>query len=337
MCPPHTYNSAERGSHPRVCITCPEHSRTSTGGATDIGACSCNAGFQPTAQAGGGVSCICAAGHRLASVDGSQFCQQCPIQLYKPFAGNVKCTDCPLPSMVTFSTGSTSVADCICPKGDYMAAVAGNTSCAPCPEYAVCDEPGLRLEDMPLQPGSWRPHELSVAVRHCYRDGACQGGTHVSAPAGSNGSYCSLGYGGPYCDVCSAVSNLSNTRGPEGGEGGIAQLINPRGKGARIKPLLSDSCLHACHSIPIPPHPTPPHQHTSVVLLLLLLLQVCGPAYVVASDKRCVPCEGETAFLMTPALVLLALLLLAALLSCRRCCSARQVKAEQQVVVVSCW
>ncbi|CAN0423513.1 unnamed protein product, partial [Ascophyllum nodosum] len=53
------------------------------------------------------------------------------------------------------------------------------------------------LETLVLEPGYWRATNTSRQVLACFNDHACLGGLT------SHPGYCSPGYEGPYCAVCS--------------------------------------------------------------------------------------------------------------------------------------
>ena len=134
---------------------------------------------------------------------------ECEVGFYNPSlnANNqTACLPCGYQS-TTIGSAAYSLEQCICNAGYYnrnSLNTSSTTDCQFCPIEADCAEPGTSLETLALTPGFWRSHERSLAIRSCYREGACKGGDSVSAPSGSNGSYCATGYGGVLCDVCEA-------------------------------------------------------------------------------------------------------------------------------------
>ncbi|CAM9180304.1 unnamed protein product, partial [Ascophyllum nodosum] len=83
--------------------------------------------------------------------------------------------------------------------GDYA-------TCKLCTDIAEGDTEGLNCKDhgastlnLPIESGYWRASMDSVYIRECFNEDACNGGSDVE----SVNDYCSTGYEGPYCGVCS--------------------------------------------------------------------------------------------------------------------------------------
>ena len=144
------------GNNDSSCTQCPDSSTTNSTGSTAVTACLCPAGKSGTitAQSGEGSSCsdcsidtytstagaatcttcpggsitngtegsiavtdcLCPAGKTgTITVQGSS-CSDCLINTYKSTVGDTACIACPGVS-ITNSTGSTALADCLCPAG----------------------------------------------------------------------------------------------------------------------------------------------------------------------------------------------------------------------------
>ncbi|CAM9236456.1 unnamed protein product, partial [Sphacelaria rigidula] len=63
-----------------------------------------------------------------------------------------------------------------------------------------CSAPGVSTETLPVSPGYWRANLSGTTIRRCFNEDACKGGSNVA----ETNEYCSHGYEGPYCAVCSA-------------------------------------------------------------------------------------------------------------------------------------
>jgi hypothetical protein len=68
------------------------------------------------------------------------------------------------------------------------------TSCAECPENAVCQE-GYKII---VDKGYWRKNENATSIFECYNPDACLGGYEVE---------CATGYGGNLCQSCIKEDN----------------------------------------------------------------------------------------------------------------------------------
>ena len=104
--------------------------------------------------------------------------------------------------------GSSS---CVCDKGYFMEDASGNGTtvgtCRICPKGAICDEPGVTLENLPIEPMFWRSSNRSDFLEDCIFDAACIGNVrNVTNKTETNitASVCGVGYEGPLCAVCSS-------------------------------------------------------------------------------------------------------------------------------------
>eukprot|EP00903_Cladosiphon_okamuranus_P009052 g8654.t1 len=67
-------------------------------------------------------------------------------------------------------------------------------------EGLECDTPGVLLTTLPLASGHWRASNETTTIRKCLNEDACEGGSVIHR----SDDYCAVGYGGPYCAVCSS-------------------------------------------------------------------------------------------------------------------------------------
>ena len=58
------------------------------------------------------------------------------------------------------------------------------------PLGSICDEPGVTLATIPLEPGYWRYDTTSIDVLKCPYELACPGNVSVECPAGHRLPYC---------------------------------------------------------------------------------------------------------------------------------------------------
>ncbi|CAN0056334.1 unnamed protein product, partial [Scytosiphon promiscuus] len=70
-------------------------------------------------------------------------------------------------------------------------------TCEVVPEGSQTTTRGNTVETLEILPGFYRSSETSLDIRECFHEQACAGGEIV-------GEYCSEGYSGPYCAVCTA-------------------------------------------------------------------------------------------------------------------------------------
>ncbi|CAM9101274.1 unnamed protein product, partial [Laminaria digitata] len=67
------------------------------------------------------------------------------------------------------------------------------------PEGVNCTIDGVTIRALPIRAGYWRATLSGVFIRECSNEDACKGGTTVATVD----DYCSEGYQGPQCEVCS--------------------------------------------------------------------------------------------------------------------------------------
>jgi hypothetical protein len=157
-------------------------------------------------------------------------CERCDMDRYSPVSGLKACTQCPRPDKMN---PSSSREKCECKPGhvgvgyDFVeiariakdqqwppATVPSTAEAAPfvlkeclnCPAGAICQNSGLVLSELQLQPGQWRAFSNSTSVYSCPNGAdACLGGRRVCNSSSSVlqcGASCARGYKGPMCDSC---------------------------------------------------------------------------------------------------------------------------------------
>ena len=123
----------------------------------------------------------------------------CSVGSYNSVRGADDLSDCK--QCVDFAStrgpGQTSLSDCECEIAFYALWNQTDLSCERCPVGARCDEPGVELESLPLDPGYWRSSKNTTDVRRC------PGSLDGSACTG-NFTGCAPFTGGPYCGQCDA-------------------------------------------------------------------------------------------------------------------------------------
>ena len=132
-----------------VCTECPANSGTDTGsGAVSASACQCDAGYTGTItdssdeclacgagqfkpSSGDGACTDCTVGSVTNTLDrpGASSCNECDVGQYSNASGTAPCLPCPAHSGTGSSTGSVSVAACLCDVG-YEHADPYCTACA---------------------------------------------------------------------------------------------------------------------------------------------------------------------------------------------------------------
>ncbi|CAM9831277.1 unnamed protein product [Scytosiphon promiscuus] len=70
-----------------------------------------------------------------------------------------------------------------------------------------CEEPGATLASMPVREGYWRSGQESLEIHSCLYSNACGGATQIQ----DSDDYCSDGYKGPYCAVCTEGYGLGSS------------------------------------------------------------------------------------------------------------------------------
>ncbi|CAN0330304.1 unnamed protein product [Ascophyllum nodosum] len=83
--------------------------------------------------------------------------------------------------------------------GDYATCKLCTDSAEGDTEGLNCEDPGASTRNLPIESGYWRASLDSIYIRECFNEDACNGGSDVE----SVDEYCSTGYEGPYCGVCS--------------------------------------------------------------------------------------------------------------------------------------
>ena len=258
-----------------ACLRCPEHS-TSPEGAILITQCDCLDGFVLGDGVDGNRTCECDVGYEIVSTGGGQACDQCERGLYKPSKGNTKCIDCPLASSTTENRQASSVDDCKCDIGFYLAPSidsqgGGNSStsmsCVACETADLlgergtdCTEIGESLELLPVRPGFYRRTITSRVVRKCPSVLTCLGGRNLSQQCAA-----SQDPSGPYCTVCN--DDYIDVPDPElpcelcGGSVGLAAfavfgpllggialvIVSARKYGNIYRNAILGECVSACH------------------------------------------------------------------------------------------
>ena len=135
--------------------------------------------------------CTCKKGTMLMG----KSCEVCEIGRFKDWDGIDSCTLCEkkIKGSTTRNENSTTVDDCVCPKGTFLAA-----------DRLLCDniisgveetKDGMSLEFLRLMQGYWRTNEKSTDIRECPVKEACIGGNEIN-------QYCRVGHEGPYCNLC---------------------------------------------------------------------------------------------------------------------------------------
>ncbi|GMI15398.1 hypothetical protein TrLO_g6728 [Triparma laevis f. longispina] len=208
------------------CQNCPDYQESEEG---DI-KCRCQPGFVDSSTDNEKVICQCPAGKRLSN----GVCVMCPTGSYKKHVGNdISCSGCDQNAVRdSFSTyahlelakmaKNKSRVELVLP--DYLLPISRDScscdrqyffkpgvndsflgNCTRCPaEGTACDEPGLRIENLPLENGYWRSSGSSDNIVKCYTLSACN---HTNLTLwGSDlvnlDDQCNVGHHGPICNVC---------------------------------------------------------------------------------------------------------------------------------------
>ena len=180
------------------CSACEKGKSNVNVGSVSVDACvSCVAGTYENEEGSGRSDCIlCPSGKSSTTVGASS---------------HLECLNCPGENMFSVE-GSSS---CVCDKGYFMdddVTVNGTVGkiCKLCSKGAVCDEPGVTIEGLPIGPMYWRGSNRSAVLEDCIFDAACVGnlknGTKNTSTTEYNTteSFCEVGYEGPLCAVCSS-------------------------------------------------------------------------------------------------------------------------------------
>ncbi|GMI14345.1 hypothetical protein TrVE_jg11238 [Triparma verrucosa] len=205
-CPANTF----AGVGQDYCERCPDFQESDEGSSE----CRCQAGFfNRTHPTTGKLLCECPAGKRLS--EGA--CVLCPSGSFKDEISNANsCMSCDQKAVrnsfstyvhirlsSNLSTDGFEPVDktaCSCdrqyyfveePDGDFIG------SCKECPENTNCDQAGLNLATLPVNPGYWRSSNDSSNIVKCYTEDSCNQKTNQT-----NRTQCSDGHKGPICNVC---------------------------------------------------------------------------------------------------------------------------------------
>jgi len=120
------------------------------------------------------------------------------------------CLECPQ-NATTVTTGTTSLAGCICERQFYAVVVplrnADNTEqCLPCPPFMTCDAENTTLQTLTVDSRYWRPGSASAVAKLCPSPFTCTGGSMASTVQydPSSNATCAPGRGtrGAYCTLC---------------------------------------------------------------------------------------------------------------------------------------
>eukprot|EP00929_Paragymnodinium_shiwhaense_P118211 TRINITY_DN9006_c1_g1_i1.p1 TRINITY_DN9006_c1_g1~~TRINITY_DN9006_c1_g1_i1.p1 ORF type:complete len:2351 (+),score=420.17 TRINITY_DN9006_c1_g1_i1:492-7055(+) len=171
-------------------LDCPQGTATKEPGRTDVSDCLCSTGY--------GI-------HPTLGV-----CDPCLNGTYKDIVENELCSPCP-PQM-TSGRGATTVGECYCNPGSYLAGRDDLIPCELCTITGVACEGGLdpntKKHRMPYaEPGYFLTGISSAAACPQLRDGSeiCKGGGNSStAPCHGNCSECAEGHDGFVCHTCIA-------------------------------------------------------------------------------------------------------------------------------------
>ena len=119
------------------------------------------------------------------------------------------CSACALPHATTLAEGSSSEADCCCDTGYYLVGANVTRECIRCQDEARCDEPGIELLTLPVEPGYWRVSGTSKSLLRCPTPDACEGGSICNTNSTSSATcdenpnnMCAKNHKGPLCQVC---------------------------------------------------------------------------------------------------------------------------------------
>jgi hypothetical protein len=124
-------------------------------------------------------TCGCPIGSVLTSSDGAMTCEACEAPT-SAFPGSDACNVC---ARFFFKQNASRTASA--------------ANCRPCPTGVHCTH-GTTMETLSLKSGYWRASSATSQTWPCKSSGLwspCAGGIHPSG-------YCSSGYDGPLCEVC---------------------------------------------------------------------------------------------------------------------------------------
>lgn len=228
----------------RVCAPCKEGRYNGRPGA---GSCELCQPGTATSQVGSAVCAECLAG-QFSTAAGATICINCDAGTYQKRLGSTSCDDCEpaffsvsgmstcsecdAGSAMPFSRGkqcrfcdfngvsAQPPKDCVCNVGYYapvrIATDTGKLSCVPCPRGVVCSKSGVTMENMEVEAGWWRPHNMSLDMYKCILPSHCLGGHNSVCGTFRVGLVCSLcaeGYAASgsgrtgVCELCKSKGN----------------------------------------------------------------------------------------------------------------------------------
>lgn len=125
------------------------------------------------------------------SVSGSSSCSMCSSGKAMPFYRGKECRVCSF-----FSSPAAPPIDCICDIG-YFAPVrlyndTGTLPCNVCPRGVSCKKTGVTMDNMEVEPGWWRPNNMSLDMYKCILPSHCLGGHNSQCDSNRVGLVCSL-------------------------------------------------------------------------------------------------------------------------------------------------
>ncbi|GMH59823.1 hypothetical protein TrLO_g3452 [Triparma laevis f. longispina] len=223
--------AAEKGT--KLCDPCPDYQESDKGAYK----CRCQPGFVNSTDNYGKLICECPAGKRLSN----GVCVLCPTGTWKKEVGNANsCSGCDQTAVrESFSTYAhlelakdktmkeidlpshflpNNKTACSCDRQYYFKPGDKNDdddgdgnsdyyvgNCTRCPvDITTCEEPGLKIETLPLVLGYWRSSGDSDNIVKCYTESACvHTNVTIMFTNGSNvNDQCNAGHHGPICNIC---------------------------------------------------------------------------------------------------------------------------------------
>jgi len=167
--------------------------------------------------------CTDCPGGKIANLPALSACADCPAGFVAESSGLSVCTACVSPTYATAGSKNCSICvsgyvlvpqDVLDARDDFdddeppmcqeCPLWKGRDKSAECTTIIDGVQTGVKLETLEIEPGYFRISADSFTdaeIRPCpMHKEACQGGTNFTT---LGGAYCSKGYEGPYCDVCS--------------------------------------------------------------------------------------------------------------------------------------
>ncbi len=240
------------GSSPGVCSTCPHGQYQDAKGEKSCVMCTRGqqyvAAMTPCAQCELGTygssdgTCTACSPGLYQDGKGARSCKPCPVDTFNPNNASTslgECVQCSVQYRAHTTTGNRTGVDvkeagCVCAgaradggsRDDVRGYFTANTSkalgglCEVCPDGAVCDRDGMRLDAVMAQPGHWRPplrnpkkkfprcsqgyrgnNAQTLAKARCCPGQTCRNLTSAKLQANPD-AQCLRGYSGVLCLAC---------------------------------------------------------------------------------------------------------------------------------------